>query len=102
MADEFVWSYTSGTSDTPLIGMTIGDTFDQTVERFPDNEALVSRHQNLRYTYRQLQQEVNRFAKGLMAHGLKKGSGSASGHPIAPNGPSANLPQPKSGRSWSI
>ena len=49
------WSYTSGTSDVPLLGLTIGDMFDQTAARYPDNEALVSRHQGLRYTYRQLQ-----------------------------------------------
>ena len=29
------WSYTSGTSDTPLLGLTIGDLFDQTVEKCP-------------------------------------------------------------------
>ena len=73
MADEYVWSYTSGTSDTPLLGITIGDKFDETVARFPDNPALISRHQNLRYTYKELQAEVDRLAKGLMAHGLKKG-----------------------------
>ena len=44
------WSYTSGTSDAPLIGLTIGDMFDRTATRYADNEALVSRHQNLRYT----------------------------------------------------
>ena len=38
-------SYVSGTSDTPLLGMTIGDAFDRTVARFPDREALVSRQQ---------------------------------------------------------
>ena len=48
------WSYTSGTSDVPLIGLTIGDMFDGIADRYPDNEAVVSRHQNLRYTYRQL------------------------------------------------
>lgn len=68
-----LWSYTSGTSDTPLLGMTIGDAFDATVRRHGDNEALVSRHQDLRYTYRQLQAEVNRFARGLMKHGLRTG-----------------------------
>ncbi len=68
-----VWSYTSGVSDTPLLGLTIGDMFDQTVEQFPDNEALVVRQQNLRYTYRQLQEKVNQAARGLMQMGFKKG-----------------------------
>lgn len=37
------------------------------------NEALVGRHQNLRYTYGQLQAEVDRFARGLMAPGIRSG-----------------------------
>jgi len=41
------WSYTSGTSDTPLLGLTIGDLFDQTVEKYPDHPALISRHQHI-------------------------------------------------------
>lgn len=72
-SSALAWSYVSGTSDTPLLGLTIGDCFDQTVERYPDNEALVVRHQNIRLTYRQLQQEVNRLAKGLIQLGLQKG-----------------------------
>jgi len=67
------WSYTSGTSDVPLLGLTIGDMFDRTAARHPDNEALVSRHQGLRYTYRQLQAEVDRCARALMALGVEKG-----------------------------
>ena len=67
------WSYTSGTSDAPLLGLTIGDMFDRTATRYADNEALVSRHQNLRYTYRQLQREVDRAARALIALGVEKG-----------------------------
>jgi fatty-acyl-CoA synthase len=67
------WSYVSGTSDTPLLGMTIGDAFDATVARFPQREALVSRHQNLRYTWNELQWEVDLAARGLLALGISKG-----------------------------
>ena len=66
-------SYVSGTSDQPLIGMTIGDLFDQTVERYPNQDALISRHQGLRYTYRELQQAVNACARGLLRMGVNKG-----------------------------
>jgi len=66
-------SYTSGTGDVPLLGVTIGDVLDQAVARFPDSEALVSRHQGLRYSYRQLQAEVDRCARALMALGVAKG-----------------------------
>uniref|UniRef100_UPI002ACC2859 AMP-binding protein n=1 Tax=Thermogemmatispora sp. TaxID=1968838 RepID=UPI002ACC2859 len=67
------WSYASGPSDVPLLGLTIGDLFDQTVERFPDHPALIVRHQGIRLTYRQLQAEVNRCAKALMQLGIEKG-----------------------------
>jgi fatty-acyl-CoA synthase len=66
-------SYTSGTSDRPLLGLTIGDMFDRIVERHGDNEALVSRHQGLRYTYRQLRDEVDRCARALIGLGVEKG-----------------------------
>jgi len=71
--DERRWSYTSGTSDTPLLGLTIGDMFDQTTEKYPDHPALISRHQHIRLTYRELQAHVNQCAKGLMQLGIKKG-----------------------------
>jgi fatty-acyl-CoA synthase len=69
----YTWSYTSGTSGEPLLGLTIGDLFDQTAARYPDNEALVSRHQELRYTYRALKDAVDRCARALIALGIEKG-----------------------------
>ncbi|MFG6137215.1 AMP-binding protein [Halomonas sp. B23F22_10] len=66
-------SYLSGISDTPLKGQTIGDCFDDTVARFPDRDALISRHQGLRYRWRELQDAVNRAARALMALGVAKG-----------------------------
>lgn len=71
--DERRWSYTSAISDTPLLGLTIGDMFDQTAEKYPDQPALISRHQNIRLTYRQLQEQVNQCAKGLLQLGIQKG-----------------------------
>src|SRR5438445_4997717 len=70
---EMRWSYTSAISDTPLLGLTIGDMLDQTVEKYPDQPALISRQQNIRLTYRQLQAQVNQCAKGLMQLGFQKG-----------------------------
>ncbi len=37
--------------------------FDRTTLRYPDNQALISRHQNIRLTYRELQQRVNQLAR---------------------------------------
>ncbi|MEZ5428671.1 MAG: AMP-binding protein [Pyrinomonadaceae bacterium] len=66
-------SYVSGTSDTPLLGATIGDMFDQTAGKYPNNEALIVRHQKVRWTYRELKERVDRCARALAAIGLKKG-----------------------------
>ncbi|MBT8313368.1 MAG: AMP-binding protein [Maribacter sp.] len=66
-------SYKCGISDEPLLGITIGDKFDEIVSQFPDNEALIVQHQNIRFTYRQLQKQVNDCAKALLTIGIKKG-----------------------------
>jgi len=66
-------SYASGTSSQPLLGMTIGEKFDQACQQYADQEAIVSSHQNRRLTYRKLQQEVEAFACSLLKLGLKKG-----------------------------
>ncbi len=66
-------SYIHGTSDVPLLGETIGSYFDRIVAAYPDNEAVVSRHQGVRYTYRQLHAEVERLARALLAAEVEKG-----------------------------
>ena len=66
-------SYVSGTGNVPLLGKTIGEMFDETVERFPETEALVVVHQNIRWTYREMKKEVDKCALGLHAMGLRKG-----------------------------
>ncbi len=73
MTAQRAGSYTSGTSDVPLLGVTIGDMFDAVVARYPDNEALISRHQGIRYAYRDLKREVDRCARALIALGVTKG-----------------------------
>ncbi|MDR2012869.1 MAG: AMP-binding protein, partial [Rhodanobacter sp.] len=66
-------SYSRGPTDTPLIEQTIGDFFDAMVERQPEREALVSRHEDRRLTYRQLHKEANRLASALLRLGLAPG-----------------------------
>jgi len=66
-------SYAHGVSSTPLIGDTIGAHFDKSAERWPDRPALVVRQQNVRWTYRELQERVDAFAAGLLALGLAPG-----------------------------
>jgi len=66
-------SYVHGASDVPLIGATIGDLLDRVAAQVPENEALVSCHQNVRYTYREFGALCDQFARGLMALGIGKG-----------------------------
>ncbi|MGV8897694.1 MAG: AMP-binding protein [Burkholderiaceae bacterium] len=66
-------SYDQGAQDGVLIEQTIGNFFDDMVARVPDHEALVSCHQNIRYTYRQLQTEVRRLSSALLNLGLQRG-----------------------------
>jgi fatty-acyl-CoA synthase len=66
-------SYASGISSQPLIGATIGDMFDQTAAKFPENDALIVHHQGIRWTYRDLKKIVDDCARAFMALGVTKG-----------------------------
>ena len=66
-------SYTSSTADKPLIGMTIGDKFDEIANTYPDNDALIVLHQNVHWSYRELQQRANQCARALLSMGVRKG-----------------------------
>src|SRR5689334_1180226 len=66
-------SYVHGASETPFIGDTIGVHFDRIVERFGEREGLIVRHQQVRWTYRELKERVDAFAAGLLALGLERG-----------------------------
>ena len=66
-------SYTRGRQDRPLLTQTIGQAFDATVARLGEQEALVARHQRLRYSWRQLAEQVESCARALMALGIETG-----------------------------
>lgn len=66
-------SYDAGPTDTPILEETIGANFERTVAAHPDTLALVDRGQGLRYTYAELNAEVDLIARGLMARGIEKG-----------------------------
>ncbi|NQD95674.1 AMP-binding protein, partial [Pseudomonas sp. CrR25] len=66
-------SYTRGPQDKPLLAMTIGQAFDTTVARFAEREALVVRHQNLRYSWAELAGRVDACARALLALGVEVG-----------------------------
>jgi len=62
-------SYSRG-HDAPLIDASIWDAFRKTASRFPNNEALVARHQNMRLTFSELAAAVEQTARGLTGLGL--------------------------------
>jgi len=66
-------SYSQGNPTKALLSQCIGDAFDSTVARFPEREALVVRHQALRYTWQQLADAVDQHARALMALGVQPG-----------------------------
>jgi fatty-acyl-CoA synthase len=66
-------SYASGTSAKPLLGETIDANLRKAVARFGDREAVVDVAAARRLTYRELDAEVERVARGLVAQGVEKG-----------------------------
>jgi fatty-acyl-CoA synthase len=66
-------SYRVGPTDAPLLDQTIGDYLLGIVERFPDRPAVVVRHQQIRWNWREYAQQIDRLAKGLLAIGIQPG-----------------------------
>ena len=66
-------AHARGSTDMPLIEQPIGIFFDAMVGRQPGREALVSAHQQRRYSYRELQQAANQLASALLNTGLVPG-----------------------------
>ena len=73
MNEQLTHSQLAGPTNQPLLEDTIGRVFDQTVARFPDTDALVVRHQDIRWTYREYQEQIDRLACGLLALGIEPG-----------------------------
>jgi len=66
-------SYAEGSTEKPLIEKTVGQLFDDIASKYGDNEALVSRHQKQRFSYRQLKSAVDGVALSFLGFGVKKG-----------------------------
>ncbi len=66
-------SYVTGEGSGQLLYETIGDCFDRIADRYPENLALIARHQDIRWSYREFRHEVERLATGLLALGIEKG-----------------------------
>ena len=66
-------SFVSGAGTKPLIYQTIGNALQVTAETYPEQEALVVCHQDVRWTYQELNRRVDDFAAGLIALGFEPG-----------------------------
>jgi fatty-acyl-CoA synthase len=66
-------SYVHGASDKPLLGEPIFQNLRRTAARAGDGEALVVPQQKYRATYRELVEQSEVVARGLIARGVKKG-----------------------------
>jgi fatty-acyl-CoA synthase len=66
-------SYASGASAAPLLGETVGQNLERITRTYPNNEALVSCHQGLRFTYTEFNAAVDTVARALMTRGLQRG-----------------------------
>ena len=67
-----MYAYVHGASSIPLLGETIDENLRKTVEKYPDQEALICAHQNYRATYKEFYNQVVQVAKGLIALGVKR------------------------------
>ena len=66
-------SYAAGETTTPLLEETIGANLARTAARFPDHEALVEVATGRRWTWAELDHDIDALARGLLAAGLAKG-----------------------------
>ncbi len=57
----------------PTSDERLGDLLDKCIREHPDNDAIVYVDRDLRYSWKEWGEEVDRVAKGLMAMGVKKG-----------------------------
>jgi fatty-acyl-CoA synthase len=66
-------SYAAGETDVPLLEQTIGANFEAVVAAHGDREALVEVATGRRWTYAELDRDVDALARGLLAAGIEKG-----------------------------
>ncbi len=66
-------SQDAGPTDTPILEETIGENFERTVAANPDGDALVDMASGRRWTYAQLNNDIDVVARGLMALGIHTG-----------------------------
>ena len=66
-------SYTAGPDGVDLLDETIGANFERTASAYPDVDALVDVASGRRWTYAELNREIDSLARALMSSGISKG-----------------------------
>ena len=66
-------SYAAGETTPDLLEETIGENFERTVATYGGNEALVECATGRRWTYDELNRDVDALARGLIGAGIAKG-----------------------------
>ncbi|MGP4055242.1 AMP-binding protein [Mycobacterium sp. 4D054] len=77
-------AYDAGPTDTPILEETIGANFERIAAAYPDLEALVDVAGGRRWTYAELDREIDTVAKGLMSLGVDVGDRVAIWAPNCP------------------
>ncbi len=73
MAQSVLSSYATGELEPPLLEQTIGENFEATVAAHADREALVEFATGRRWTWAELDRDVDALALGLIRAGIGKG-----------------------------
>ena len=71
--EQDLFSHVVGSSERPLLDWTVGQALDHAAECWPDETALISRHQGLHFSWAALRDAAHDFALGLTALGLGPG-----------------------------
>ena len=67
------WSYSNGISSIPLIGETIGTHLNKQASKYSNSLALISKHQNISWTYQQFLYRINIISNHLLSLNIQRG-----------------------------
>ncbi|MAW79286.1 MAG: AMP-binding protein [Parvularcula sp.] len=72
MPEQYL-SHVIGASEPPLLDMTIGDALEEAAVKWPEELAVISAPQNIRWRYAELEDRANRLAASFLALGMTTG-----------------------------
>ena len=66
-------SFVCGAGDKPLLYRTVGDVLAHAAALYPQRDAIVVRHQGIKWTFEEFDAKVDAVARGFIACGLERG-----------------------------